>query len=189
MSSWSHIRLLFLYFMQTTKICHMALRRTILIYFSSWTDMEKMESVTFCSSSSCMRQHCIHLFRCSVRRCPGTRCVWVYTVETQGAWRKYVRSRYKCVKNMLLPTKGIKQNNMKIICRKKCRKTMLTYKEAAPVQQTLFVWVTEKNYNREKEKNLQHGCTISEKKHSGLGLVDDLHLLLVAANFYLSQWT
>lgn len=86
-----------------------------------------------------------------------------------------------------MPTKGIKQNNMKIICRKKCRKTMLTYKDAAPVQQTLFVWVTEKNYNREKEKNLQHGCTISEKKHSGLGLVDDLHLLLVAANFYLSQ--
>lgn len=26
-----------------------------------------------------------------------------------------------------------------------------------------------------------------KKKHSGLGLVDDLHLLLVAANFYLSQ--
>lgn len=183
MSSWSHIRLLFLYFMQTTKICHMALRRTILIYFSSWTDMEKMESVTFCSSSSCMRQHCIHLFRCSVRR-----CLW-HPVCLSVHCRKYVRSRYKCVKNMLLPTKGIKQNNMKIICRKKCRKTMLTYKDAAPVQQTLFVWVTEKNYNREKEKNLQHGCTISEKKHSGLGLVDDLHLLLVAANFYLSQWT
>lgn len=60
---------------------------------------------------------------------------------------------------------------------------MLTYKDAAPVQQTLFVWVTEKNYNREKEKNLQHGCTISEKKHSGLGLVDDLHLLFGSSQF------
>lgn len=69
MPSWSHIRLLFLHFMQTTKICHTWMRRAILIYFSSWTDMEKMESVTFCSSSSCMRQHCIHLFRRSVRRC------------------------------------------------------------------------------------------------------------------------